>query len=189
MGIGFVGFCYSCRHSLSCFTEVLRAGCCYCRPEGVGMNEIANQTVLKALDEAASRVRRNLSSFTYECQNHSSVNNSYPAVENNQWTCGFWPGDVCLAYEHTSDPVFLHAAYSLCESFLSRIEQKIEVDHHDMGFLSTPSCVSLYKLDGSLRARRAALLAADQLLTRKAHFSRPGERWGRRRITASSSTA
>ncbi len=153
------------------------------------MKEIANQTVLKALDEAASRVRRNLSSFTYECQNHSSVNNSYPAVENNQWTCGFWPGEVCLAYEHTSDPVFLHAAYILCESFLSRIEQKIEVDHHDMGFLSTPSCVSLYKLDGSLRARRAALLAADQLLTRKAHFSRPGKRWGRRRITASSSTA
>ncbi|ADY12688.1 glycoside hydrolase family 88 protein [Sphaerochaeta globosa] len=130
------------------------------------MREITEQTVKKALDEAACQVRRNLPSFTYQCQNHSSVNNWYPAVENNQWTCGFWPGEVCLAYEHTQDPVFLHAAHILSESFLSRIERKIEVDHHDMGFLYTPSCVSLYKLDTSLRARKAALLAADQLLTR-----------------------
>jgi unsaturated chondroitin disaccharide hydrolase len=130
------------------------------------MKEITSQTVLKALDEAVSQVRRNLPSFTYQCQNHSSVNNFYPAVENNQWTCGFWPGEVCLAYEHTGDPVLVHAAHILSESFLSRIEQKIEVDHHDMGFLYTPSCVSLFKLDGSLRSRKAALLAADQLLTR-----------------------
>lgn len=130
------------------------------------MQEITEQTVRNALDEAARQVRRNLPSFTYRCQNHSSIGNVYPAVENNQWTCGFWPGEVCLAYEHTGDPVFLHAAHILSESFLSRIEKKIEVDHHDMGFLYTPSCVSLYKLDKSPRARKAALLAADQLLTR-----------------------
>ncbi len=79
----------------------------------------------------------------------------------------FWPGEVCLAWEHTNNPIFLHAASILAESFLFRIENKVEVDHHDMGgFLYTPSCVSLYKLDGNERAKRAALLAADQLLTR-----------------------
>lgn len=130
------------------------------------MQEISHDTVLKALDEASAQIARNLPQFTYQCQNHSSVHNFYPPCENNQWTCGFWPGEVCLAYEHTKNPVFLHAAHILSESFLSRIKQKIEVDHHDMGFLYTPSCVSLYVLDGSMRAREAALLAADQLLTR-----------------------
>ncbi|NLK05863.1 MAG: glucoronyl hydrolase, partial [Spirochaetales bacterium] len=129
------------------------------------MQEISHDTVLKALDEASAQIARNLPQFTYQCQNHSSVHNFYPPCENNQWTCGFWPGEVCLAYEHTKNPVFLHAAHILSESFLSRIKQKIEVDHHDMGFLYTPSCVSLYVLDGSMRAREAALLAADQLLT------------------------
>jgi len=130
------------------------------------MQEIPYDTVLKALDEASKQVARNLPQFTYQCQNHSSIRNFYPPCENNQWTCGFWPGEVCLAYEHTKNPVFIHAASILSESFLSRIEQKIEVDHHDMGFLYTPSCVSLFKLNGDKRARNAALLAADQLLTR-----------------------
>nr|WP_319474327.1 glycoside hydrolase family 88 protein [uncultured Sphaerochaeta sp.] len=130
------------------------------------MQEITQEAVQRALGEAVSQVRRNLPMFTYCCQNHSSVKNFYPPCDNNQWTCGFWPGEVCLAWEYAKDSVFLNAANILAESFLYRIENKIEVDHHDMGFLYTPSCVSLYKLDGNERAKRAALLAADQLLTR-----------------------
>ena len=52
------------------------------------------------------------------------------------------------------------------DSFLYRIENKIEVDHHDMGFLYSLSCVSAYKLTGSEKAKKAALLAADQLCSR-----------------------
>ena len=44
--------------------------------------------------------------------------------------------------------------------------QKISVDHHDMGFLYSPSCVAAYKLTGNTDAKTAAILAADQLLTR-----------------------
>ena len=119
-----------------------------------------------ALDTAAAQVRRNLPEFTYACQNHSSVNDVYPPCPNDQWTCGFWPGEIWLSYEHTGDPVFKYAGLIQAESFLRRIEDKVEVDHHDMGFLYTPSCVAAYKLTGDERARRAAVLAAEQLLTR-----------------------
>ncbi|MGE4585621.1 MAG: glycoside hydrolase family 88 protein [Sphaerochaeta sp.] len=142
------------------------------------MTEISDATILQALDEASNQVLRNLPNFTYRCQNHSSVNNFYPACDNTQWTCGFWPGEICLAYEHTGSPALLHASYVLAESFLDRIVRRREVDHHDMGFLYTPSCVSLYHLDGSKRARTAALLAADQLMTR---FQKKGsflQAWG-----------
>lgn len=143
------------------------------RPERITPGEVA-----AALSAAAEQVGRNLPAFTYVCQNHSSVDNIYPPCPNNQWTCGFWPGEIWLAYEHTGDPVFQYAGLIQCESFLKRIEEKVEVDHHDMGFLYTPSCVAAYKLTGNERARRAAVLAADQLIRR---FQPKGEflqAWG-----------
>ncbi len=140
--------------------------------------EISPSEVLQGLDMACLQVVRNLPAFTYRCQNHSSVNNFYAPCDNNQWTCGFWPGEICLAYEHTHNEILIHAAQIQVESFLSRIENHIEVDHHDMGFLYSLSCVSVYKLTGNTYSRQAALLAADQLVSR---FQRVGgfiQAWG-----------
>lgn len=87
-------------------------------------------------------------------------------------------GEVWLSYERTGDEAFKNTALTLVDSFLYRIEHKIEVDHHDMGFLYSPSCVAAYKLTGSEKGRKAAILAADQLCTR---FQEKGEffqAWG-----------
>lgn len=142
-------------------------------------NPITNQQAKIALDQAAERVRRNLKDFTYCCQNHSSVNNVYPPCENNQWTCGFWPGEIWLAYEHTGDSAFREAGSVQVQSFLHRIQNKIEVDHHDMGFLYTPSCVSAWMLTGIEDARKAAILAADQLTTRFQEVGGFLQAWGK----------
>lgn len=131
-----------------------------------------------ALDRAVEQVRLNLPLYTQRCQNHSSVNGIYPDCENDQWTCGFWPGEVWLAYERTGEDCFKRAGLTLADSFHRRIREKIAVDHHDMGFLYTPSCTAAYRLTGSREAREAALLAANQLLTR---FQPKGEflqAWG-----------
>lgn len=119
-----------------------------------------------ALDTAVEQVRVNLPLYTFRCQNHSSVDNIYPACDNDQWTCGFWPGEVWLSYERTGDEAFKKTAMTLVASFDHRIRHKIEVDHHDMGFLYSPSCVAAYKLTGDAAARDAAILAADQLISR-----------------------
>ena len=119
-----------------------------------------------ALDTAVEQVRVNLPLYTFRCQNHSSVQNIYPACDNDQWTCGFWPGEVWLSYERTGDEAFKKTAMTLVGSFDHRIRHKIEVDHHDMGFLYSPSCVAAYKLTGDTAARDAAILAADQLISR-----------------------
>ncbi len=131
-----------------------------------------------ALDTAVALVRQNLPLFTEHCQNHSSVNDIYPPCENNQWTCGFWPGEIWLAYERTGDEAFKTAALKLADSFSYRIEQKIDVDHHDMGFLYSPSCVAAWKLAGSETGRRAALMAADQLCTRFQEKGSFFQAWG-----------
>ncbi len=135
--------------------------------------------VAQALDVAVAQVRANLPHFTYRAQNHSSVNNVYPAVENDQWTAGFWPGEIWLAYEATGDKTFRHAGQILVQSFLHRIVNRIETDHHDMGFLYNPSCIAAFKLAGDEDARKAALLAADQLVERFHEVGGFIQAWGR----------
>lgn len=140
---------------------------------------ITDVQIQTALDRAAAQVRLNLPKYTHRCQNHSSVNGIYPACGNNQWTCGFWPGEIWLTYERTGEERFRQAGLTLVESFDRRIRHKRSVNHHDMGFLYTPSCVAAYRLTGDERARSAALLAAGQLLSR---FQIKGEflqAWGR----------
>lgn len=92
----------------------------------------------QALADACKQVETNLPLYTYQCQNHSSVNDIYPGCANNQWTCGFWPGEIWLAYEATGDEKFKTAALIQVDSFADRIARKVEVDHHDMGFCTAP---------------------------------------------------
>ena len=107
----------------------------------------------QALAAACEQVETNLPLYTYQCQNHSSVNGIYPGCANNQWTCGFWPGEMWLAYEATGDEKFKTAALIQVDSFADRIARKVEVDHHDMGFLYSPTCVAAWKLVGSEKGR------------------------------------
>ncbi|ACM40011.1 glucoronyl hydrolase [Agrobacterium vitis] len=139
---------------------------------------ITDQQVTMALEIAVAQVRRNLPDFTYAAQNHSSVGNRYPAVANDQWTAGFWPGEIWLAYEHSGDKVFRYAAQIQVQSFLHRIENRIATDHHDMGFLYSPSCIAAWKLVGDEDGRKAALLAADQLIERYQPIGQFIQAWG-----------
>ena len=64
------------------------------------------------------------------------------------------------------------------DSFADRIARKVEVDHHDMGFLYSPTCVAAWKLVGSETGKNAAIAAADQLLTRYQPSGRFLQAWG-----------
>ena len=131
-----------------------------------------------ALDLAVKQVRKNIPLYSKSCQNHSSVNGVYPTCANDQWTCGFWVGELWLCYEYTKEDIFRDTALEFVKSFYQRIKTKTAVDHHDMGFLYTPSCTAAFKLVGDETAKTAAIMAADQLLTR---FNPNGEffqAWG-----------
>ena len=78
----------------------------------------------QGLADACKQVETNLPLYTYQCQNHSSVNNIYPGCANDQWTCGFWPGEIWLAYEATGDEKFKTAALIQVDSFADRIARK-----------------------------------------------------------------
>lgn len=142
------------------------------------MPEITRQEVKNALDFACAQVIANLPEFTDKFQNTYSEKNFYAPSGNVGWTTGFWTGEIWLCWERTRDERLKTAAEKQVESFLHRIVHKIDVDHHDMGFLYTPSCVAGWKLTGNEQARHAALLAADQLASRYQPKGRFIQAWG-----------
>jgi|UniRef100_UPI003FEE0C38 unsaturated chondroitin disaccharide hydrolase len=140
--------------------------------------EITAGEVGAALDAASAQVIRNLPEFTHCFQKAYSEDGFYQPTENRDWTTGFWTGEIWLAYEHTKNPALKEAGEIQMKDFLNRIEQKIDVETHDLGFLYSPSCVAGYKLTGSQVGRTAALKAAEELITR---FHEKGEfiqAWG-----------
>lgn len=145
---------------------------------------ITDAELKTALSRCIAQLQLNLPLYARRCQNHSSVNGVYPACANDQWTCGFWPGQLWLAYEHTGEETFRQAGLALAGSFARRIRNKVKVAHHDMGFLYSPACVAAWQLAGDETARTAALQAAEQMTTR---FVQPGgyfQAWGRMGVHA-----
>ena len=128
--------------------------------------EISTEEVKTALDIACGQVLCNLERFTERFPKAYSVDGFYEATENVDWTTGFWTGEVWLAYEHTGDGRLRRAGEVQMDSFLERIEGRVDVETHDLGFLYSPSCVAGYKLTGNRKGREAAIRAADQLITR-----------------------
>ena len=135
--------------------------------------------VRSALNHVVAQIRNNISKFYDRFPAASSNDQIYSASENNDWTNGFWTGQLWLAYEQTKEAVFKEAALYKVPGFRDRLIHRIVVDHHDMGFLYTPSCVAAYKLTGDKLAKETALMAADNLMGR---FQDKGEffqAWGK----------
>ncbi len=89
-----------------------------------------------------------------------------PEGGNTEWTTGFVPGMLWAAGDASGDEKWFAAARRHIPSFVDRIDRRVHVDHHDVGFLYTLSCVAAWRHDGDEVARDAAIAAADQLMTR-----------------------
>ncbi len=124
--------------------------------------EITGSEAQMLRGRAAAVIEGNLEQFTDAFQPSNSTNGFYIPCG----TTGFWTGEIWLAYEQTGSERLRAAGERQVESFLKRIRDKVDVAHHDMGFLYSPSCVAAWKLTGNEHARDAAVLAADNLMER-----------------------
>lgn len=131
-----------------------------------------------AIAVALHRLKRQLPRFTHEFPAPSSIDGTYPVMDNSEWTNGFWTGTLWLAWELSGDAAFSQAATIQVETFTSRINRQINTDHHDLGFLYTLSCVAAWKLTGDHVARQSALNAADRLLQRFLPVAGIIQAWG-----------
>lgn len=142
------------------------------------MEPIGKDELKEAISYASVQTKTALDRLGDKFKYSHSENGFYPISENVEWTTGFWTGELWLMYELTKDEQFKDAALVQVDSFLERIENKIDVNHHDMGFLYSPSCVAAYKLTGSETGKKAALLAADNLISRFQEKGQFIQAWG-----------
>jgi unsaturated chondroitin disaccharide hydrolase len=169
-------------------------------PEGARMTPRLNAAALEPLDTAAlpahwhdgidravidraiaralDGVDRNLAHFGAAFPMPSSRHGVYAAMDNTEWTNGFWTGMLWLAYELTGAARYRAAALRHVTSFHARQRDRVNVDHHDLGFLYSLSCVAGWQLTGEPLAAEAALGAARLLLAR--HLPGAGiiQAWG-----------
>ena len=148
------------------------------REEFLQYPELTDLELKEAVKKATAQTKCAVERFGTEFKSIYSTNQFYTSAENNQWTNGFWTGELWLAYEFTGDDRFKEAAMAHTESFRDRIEKRIETDTHDLGFLYTPSCVAAYKLTGDLKAGETAIMAADMLLERFHEKGQFLQAWG-----------
>lgn len=89
-----------------------------------------------------------------------------PSGSNVGWTTGFWTGQLWLAHALTGKPALRLAAERQTDSFIARLQQNTDLDHHDLGFLYLLSCGTAHHLTAHPGAHAATLGAARRLLSR-----------------------
>ena len=132
-----------------------------------------------AIAAALSTVEANIAAFGGLYPADTTAANRYPVRPagggqpegaNVGWTTSFWPGMLWLAHDLTGDLAgdgkFRDAAMTHVDNFADRVSRGIDLDTHDLGFLYTLSCVQVWRRTGDVKARDAALAAADHLMSR-----------------------
>ena len=150
-------------------------------PEKYADFELSKEKLESALEAVLAKIDNNMipSFGTTKYPAHASVNNIYEAVDNTSgWNCGFWTGILWHAYELTGDEKYEDIALAQMPAYYDRIVEKLGVDHHDMGFVYSPSCVAAWKLTKNETAREAAIKAADQLISRYREKGEFIQAWG-----------
>ena len=139
---------------------------------------LTREQLEKAFHQALKKIDENLDTFTYQYPAPASIHRIYPAIDNTQWTSSFWTGMLWLAYEVTGNEKYRKVAEVQLLDFKKRIDEKIAVDTHDLGFLYTLSCVAAYKLTGNEEAKNTAVKAADYLMGRYKEKGEFIQAWG-----------
>ncbi len=141
----------------------------------------------RAVSAALDTIAANMAEFGDRYPGDTTVRNRYrlrpaadgwPAGTNRGWTTSFWPGMVWLAFDLTGDEVFHRAASAHVRSFAERIERRIDLDTHDLGFLYTLACLVPWRHSGDQTAGRTALAAADHLMSRVLEPAGIIQAWG-----------
>jgi len=140
-----------------------------------------------AVDCALQTVSANMTAFAERFPENNTIHNRYPlrqaqngfaAGDNYGWTTSFWSGMLWLAYELTKQDSYRQLGEQHILNFVHRVDNNIDLDTHDIGFLYTLACVAPWRLIGSTEAKRAALKAADMLMARYLEKIGVFQAWG-----------
>ncbi|MCS7460205.1 glycoside hydrolase family 88 protein [Paenibacillus doosanensis] len=131
----------------------------------------------QAIEDAVQKTRANIEKYG-DLFPHVSNDGKYLLNDNDDWTDGFWSGILWLCYEYSGDPVFKQAAEKTVTSFRKRMDGKVAIDHHDIGFLYSLSSKAQWIIERDEAAKQLTLEAADWLMTRWREKGQYIQAWG-----------
>ena len=126
----------------------------FLNPHPIDKNKLEN-----AADMATAKLKNNAKKFGMGFPGTCSVDYKYVLGKNENWECGMYTGCYWLAYEITGDDLFRNIAEEHMGTYKQRIDNRIGMDDHDVGFVFTPSCVAQHKITGNEEAKKIALEA------------------------------
>ena len=119
------------------------------------------------LEDAAKKACAKLKNFAMthdilKFPNTRSIDYKYELSDNIEWwESGMYTACYLIAYQLTGDEFFKEVAMKQLPTFRDRLEKRIGVNGHDVGFIYVPSCVAAYKLFGDEEAKKTALDALE----------------------------
>lgn len=119
----------------------------------------------QAIEDALCKTKVNITRFGSLFPNVSE-RDKYVVIENVSWTGGFWSGMLWLAFQYSGDEVFREAARQTVDSFRRRLDERLHLEHHDVGFLYSLSSKAQWIIEGDMQARQLTLAAAEVLTKR-----------------------
>ena len=132
----------------------------------------------EAMHYVKSKVNENLPKYSTVFPTSSSENLIYGEMGNKDWTEGFWTGILWLLYEDTNEEKYLSALETLLRTFQERLDQNIDLNTHDIGFLYSLSTLAGYKITGNEKALEFSVRAADCLMERYSEKAQIIQAWG-----------
>ncbi|MFZ4852954.1 MULTISPECIES: glycoside hydrolase family 88 protein [Enterococcus] len=142
------------------------------------VSELSTKEIDQAINECLQKIDQNMAIFGEKFPAPATKNQNYQVIDNTEWTTAFWTGILWIAYDITKENKYKDLAEKHIESFSRRLSQNIEINHHDLGFLYTLSCVSCYKITGNSQARELSISAADKLVERFQNKGKFIQAWG-----------
>ena len=124
---------------------------------------IDKEKIASAINSAIAKLEARLADYAEKFPENISPDGNaakYCLGENNSWVSGMHTGTLILAYKLSGRQEFLDAALNHLPSYKKRLDEKFNLQDHDVGFVFSPSCIALYKLTGNEEAKQIALDAA-----------------------------
>ena len=120
----------------------------------------------KEMDRICCVLERNMKRYGTDFPSACASMGRYRIKKNDDWTNGFWTGMLWMAYLHTGRQTFKELALKNVASFEERLRDHFVLDHHDIGFLYSPSVTAAWNVTGEERLKDVIVRAADVLAAR-----------------------
>ena len=118
---------------------------------------ISKDKMDRAIRIACNRLLRLIPKFEESFHGTCSEDYKYIPNINGNWECGMFTGCFWLAYLLSGDVRFKDVALKHLETYKWRLDEKVGLNDHDVGFVFSPSCVGGWLTDSIEFAKELAI--------------------------------